>query len=43
MQGTQCVHPASVHDPVSVRIAQHLGFEMGCSLVRLAEAAWRLT
>ncbi len=24
-----CVHPASVHDPVSVRIAQDLGFELG--------------
>ncbi len=27
--GTQCVHPASVHDPVGGRIAQDLGFEVG--------------
>ncbi len=29
LEGDACVHPASVHDPVSVRIAQDLGFEMG--------------
>ena len=26
---SQCVHPASVHDPVSARIAEDLGFELG--------------
>jgi carboxyvinyl-carboxyphosphonate phosphorylmutase len=29
LEGDDCVHPASVHDPVSVRIAEDLGFEMG--------------
>ena len=29
LEGNACVHPASVHDPVSVRIAEDLGFEMG--------------
>jgi carboxyvinyl-carboxyphosphonate phosphorylmutase len=29
LEGADCVHPASVHDPVSVRIAEDLGFEMG--------------
>jgi carboxyvinyl-carboxyphosphonate phosphorylmutase len=29
MAGTQCVHPASVHDPISGRIAHDLGFEVG--------------
>ena len=29
LAGPACVHPASVHDPVSVRIAQDLGFECG--------------
>jgi carboxyvinyl-carboxyphosphonate phosphorylmutase len=29
MAGTECVHPASVHDPISARIAANLGFEMG--------------
>jgi carboxyvinyl-carboxyphosphonate phosphorylmutase len=29
IEGDECVHPASVHDPVSVRIAEDLGFEMG--------------
>jgi oxaloacetate decarboxylase len=29
LSGTACVHPASVHDPVSARIAADLGFEMG--------------
>jgi carboxyvinyl-carboxyphosphonate phosphorylmutase len=27
--GTGCVHPGSVHDPISARIAEQLGFEMG--------------
>ena len=29
INGSQCVHPASVHDPISGRIAQDLGFEVG--------------
>jgi carboxyvinyl-carboxyphosphonate phosphorylmutase len=29
LSGTACVHPASVHDAVSARIAADLGFELG--------------
>ena len=29
LAGPACVHPASVHDPVSARIAEDLGFEVG--------------
>jgi len=29
MHGAECVHPASVHDPISGRIAHDLGFEVG--------------
>lgn len=29
LAGDPCVHPASVHDPISARIAQHIGFEAG--------------
>lgn len=29
LAGEHCVHPASVHDPVSARIAEDLGFELG--------------
>lgn len=29
LDGAQCVYPASVHDPVTARIAKYLGFEMG--------------
>lgn len=29
IDGTDCVFPASVHDPVSARIADDIGFEMG--------------
>lgn len=29
INGPRCVHPASVHDPISGRIAQDLGFEVG--------------
>jgi oxaloacetate decarboxylase len=29
LAGTECVHPASVYDPISARIAEDLGFEMG--------------
>ena len=28
-EGSDCVHPASVHDPISARIAADLGFETG--------------
>ncbi len=29
IEGNQCVHPASVFDPISARIAEDLGFEVG--------------
>lgn len=29
LEGDRCVHPASVFDPVSARIAEDIGFEMG--------------
>jgi carboxyvinyl-carboxyphosphonate phosphorylmutase len=29
LTGGRCIHPASVHDPISARIAQDLGFEAG--------------
>lgn len=29
LEGSLCVHPASVHDPLSARIAEELGFELG--------------
>ena len=29
LAGNQCYHPASVFDPISARIAQDLGFEVG--------------
>ncbi|MCS6890658.1 MAG: isocitrate lyase/PEP mutase family protein [Rhodovarius sp.] len=29
LEGGGCVHPASVHDPISARIAEDLGFELG--------------
>ncbi len=29
IEGDQCIHPGSVYDPMSARIAQHLGFEVG--------------
>ena len=27
--GDRCIHPGSVYDPMSARIAQHIGFEVG--------------
>src|SRR5262252_3559882 len=27
--GARCIHPGSVHDPISARIAEDLGFEAG--------------
>jgi carboxyvinyl-carboxyphosphonate phosphorylmutase len=29
LQGSDCVHPGSVFDPISARIAEELGFELG--------------
>lgn len=29
LEGPACVHPGSVHDPISARIAEDLGFEAG--------------
>ena len=29
LEGSQCVHPASIFDPMSARMAEHLGFEVG--------------
>ena len=29
ISGSRCVHPGSVHDPISARIAVDLGFEVG--------------
>ena len=29
LNGTVCVHPGSVHDPISARIAEDVGFEIG--------------
>jgi carboxyvinyl-carboxyphosphonate phosphorylmutase len=29
LTGGRCIHPASVHDPISARIAEDLGFEAG--------------
>ena len=38
LAGKACVHPASVHDPISVRIAEDLGFEMGMLAGSIASA-----
>ena len=29
IEGERCIHPASLHDPISARIAEDLGYEMG--------------
>jgi len=29
LEGNQCTHPGSVFDPISARIAEHIGFEVG--------------
>jgi hypothetical protein len=29
LSGGRCIHPASVYDPISARIAEDLGFEAG--------------
>ncbi len=38
LAGNACVHPASVYDPISVRIAEDLGFEMGMLAGSIASA-----
>ncbi len=37
--GAQCIHPASVFDPVSARIAEDLGFELGMFAGSIASLA----
>ena len=32
LEGKDCIHPASVFDPLSARIAEDLGFELGHSV-----------
>ena len=29
LEGAACIHPASVHDPITARNAQEIGFELG--------------
>ena len=38
LEGDQCVHPASVFDPISARIAEDLGFEVGMFAGSIASA-----
>ena len=38
LAGDQCVHPASVFDPISARIAEDLGFEVGFMAGSIATA-----
>jgi len=39
LAGAGCVHPASVHDPISARIAEDLGFEAGMFAGSIASLA----
>ena len=39
LSGTKCVHPGSVFDPVSARIAEDLGFEVGMFAGSIASLA----
>lgn len=39
LAGGRCVHPASVHDPISARIAEDLGFETGMFAGSIASLA----
>jgi carboxyvinyl-carboxyphosphonate phosphorylmutase len=39
LAGDACVYPASVYDPISVRIAEHIGYEMGMYAGSLASLA----
>ena len=38
LEGDRCVHPASVFDPISARIAEDLGFEVGMFAGSIASA-----
>ena len=38
LEGDRCIHPASVFDPISARIAEDLGFEMGMFAGSIASA-----
>ena len=38
LAGDQCVHPASVFDPISARIAEDLGFELAFMAGSMASA-----
>ena len=38
LDGDECVHPASVFDPISARIAQDLGFRVGMFAGSIASA-----
>ena len=38
LAGDQCVHPASVFDPISARIAEDLGFELAFMAGSIASA-----
>ncbi|MFH1605452.1 MAG: oxaloacetate decarboxylase, partial [Pseudomonadota bacterium] len=37
--GAQCIFPASVYDPISARIAEDLGFELGMFAGSIASLA----
>lgn len=39
LAGDACVYPASVYDPISARIAEHIGYEMGMYAGSLASLA----
>ena len=39
LEGDECVYPASVHDPVSARIAENIGFEVGMFAGSIASLA----
>ena len=39
LAGQECVHPASVYDPMSARMAQSLGFQVGMFAGSIASAA----
>ncbi len=39
LEGKACIHPASVFDPVSARIAEDLGFELGMFAGSIASLA----
>ena len=39
LEGTACIHPSSVFDPVSARIAEDLGFELGMFAGSIASLA----